>query len=368
MSTHLGSNKKGGKTADSSAITRMRKLSTIAKNYNGPSKQRKFPENIVTVGLANASLQTLQNVTTGVTTGVVPTGPPANVTITILSSPVNVVVRGSGTIDWGIGSPTSFNTLAMPGGSEYNQATSGTIRIYSKDLSILRFDYTTTPPPIITSLDVSNCPTLEVLDVINCSLPSLDVSKNTALTGLNCSTNNLTSLDVSKNTLLSFLTCSTNNLTSLDVSKNTALTYLGCGVNKLISLDVSKNTLLSFLECSANKLNSLDVSALTELAYIECGNNELTVFVLSGNGLLTELYCQNNTLTSLDVSQTPLLTFLDCSANTFEQANADNIAAGLIFNMMSGGSLSFENNTPTIDTTTDGDYDTLRASGWTILP
>jgi len=359
MSTQLGSNKKGGKTADSSAITRMRKLSAIAKNYNDPSKQRKFPANVVSVSLANASLQTLQNVTTGVAS--VPTGP-ANVTITTLSSPFSVYVCGSGTIDWGIGSPTSFNTI----GIKYTQATSGTIRIYSKDLSQLRFEYITTPL-IITSLDVSNCPTLEGMEVISCSLPSLDVSKNTALTNLNCSDNTLNSLDVSKNTALTFLTCYQNMLDSLDVSSNTVLTYLSCQINKLRSLDVSKNTGLTYLGCSTNKLGYLNVSGLTELAYIECRDNELTDIVLSGNGLLTELYCQNNTLTSLDVSQTPLLTFLDCSSNTFQQADADTIAADLVLNAQSDGSLSFENNTPIIDTT-GSDYETLRSKGWTITP
>lgn len=63
MNMILGSNKRGGKSADSSAITRMRKLAAIANNYNDPSKQEKFPDKVVSVGLANSALQTLQNAT-----------------------------------------------------------------------------------------------------------------------------------------------------------------------------------------------------------------------------------------------------------------------------------------------------------------
>jgi hypothetical protein len=63
MNTSLGSNKKGGASADSSAITRMRKLAAIAGNYNQPSKRQRFPAGVVSVGLANSALQVLQNTT-----------------------------------------------------------------------------------------------------------------------------------------------------------------------------------------------------------------------------------------------------------------------------------------------------------------
>lgn len=66
MNTSLGSNKKGGASADSSAITRMRKLAAIASNYNQPSKQQRFPAGVVSVGLANSALQVFQNTTKGV--------------------------------------------------------------------------------------------------------------------------------------------------------------------------------------------------------------------------------------------------------------------------------------------------------------
>ena len=94
------------------------------------------------------------------------------------------------------------------------------------------------------------------------NITSLNVSKCPALTVLDCAENNLTSLDVSKNTALTYLFCKRNNLTSLDVSKCPVLTELGCWSNKLTSLDVSKNTALTRLNCEDNKLTS---SALNQI-------------------------------------------------------------------------------------------------------
>jgi hypothetical protein len=74
MNTSLGSNKRGGASADSSAITRMRKLAAIANNYNDPSKQQKFPAGVVSVGLANSALQVVKNVTRGVSIAASPSG------------------------------------------------------------------------------------------------------------------------------------------------------------------------------------------------------------------------------------------------------------------------------------------------------
>uniref|UniRef100_A0A6C0I6H6 Uncharacterized protein n=1 Tax=viral metagenome TaxID=1070528 RepID=A0A6C0I6H6_9ZZZZ len=74
MNTSLGSNKRGGASADSSAITRMRKLAAIASNYNQPSKQPRFPAGVVSVGLASSALQVFQNTTKGVAPPL-PSGP-----------------------------------------------------------------------------------------------------------------------------------------------------------------------------------------------------------------------------------------------------------------------------------------------------
>jgi hypothetical protein len=75
----------------------------------------------------------------------------------------------------------------------------------------------------------------------NTLLSTLDVSNCISLQWLICSYNSITTLDLSKNTALSTLDCTANQLTNLDVSKNTGLMFLLCGSNPLATLDLSKN-------------------------------------------------------------------------------------------------------------------------------
>ena len=146
----------------------------------------------------------------------------------------------------------------------------------------------------LTSLDVSGCNTLIVLDCSKNLLQSLDVSSCNTLFWLNCYDNQLTALDVSKNTALTKIVCSNNLLKALDVSKNTALTELECSNNQLKALDVSKNTALTELDCDSNQLTALDVSKNTALTELDCDRNQLTALDVSKNTELETLYCYGN--------------------------------------------------------------------------
>ena len=176
------------------------------------------------------------------------------------------------TIDWGDGNVEEFKSV-----EEYDEEDE--IHYVISIDSYVEHEYSNRNPHIVTikgkikylncsgynnltSLNVSGCTALTVLECDGNNLTSLDVSKNTALTYLNCGDNNLTSLDVSGCTALTYLNCEDNNLTSLDVSGCTALTELYCLVNNLTSLDVSKNTALTYLNCEDNKLTS---SALNQI-------------------------------------------------------------------------------------------------------
>ena len=135
----------------------------------------------------------------------------------------------------------------------------------------------------LTSLDVSNHPTLGSLTSSNNQLTSLDVSKNTALTSLVCSHDPLINWQDVINTItsLSWLACTNNQLTSLDVSKHTELTGLVLSGNQLTSLDVSNNTALTSLRCEQNRLTSLDVSNNTALRNLYIQNNLLEADALN---------------------------------------------------------------------------------------
>ncbi len=137
------------------------------------------------------------------------------------------------TIDWGDGTVEEFKSVEI----YYDRDEDGKDEIHYV-ISIddyVEHEYSNRNPHIITIKgNISEFWQGEGTEYNN-NITSLNVSKCPALTILDCGGNNLTSLDISKNTALTWLYCSYNNLTSLDVSKNTALTRLNCGSNKLTS-------------------------------------------------------------------------------------------------------------------------------------
>lgn len=90
---------------------------------------------------------------------------------------------------------------------------------------------------------------------------SMDFSKNTELQRLYCGdSSDLTSLNISGCTKLTLLDCCNSGISKLDVSKMPDLTKLVCYGTKLSSLDVSKNTNLTYLDCSESDITEVDVA------------------------------------------------------------------------------------------------------------
>ena len=79
-----------------------------------------------------------------------------------------------------------------------------------------------------------------------------------------------------------------NNITSLNVSKCPALTMLDCGGNKLTSLDVSKNTALTDLSCWSNKLTSSALNQifrdLPQGKTVDDGYSQSTIYIYRNPG------------------------------------------------------------------------------------
>ena len=92
----------------------------------------------------------------------------------------------------------------------------------------------------------------------------------TSLEQLVCYDNQLTSLDLSDNPSLIELYCNDNQLLTINLSKNTALTTLMCEDNQLPFLDLSNNRALNQLSCFSNRITELDLSQCHELEYVEC--------------------------------------------------------------------------------------------------
>lgn len=213
----------------------------------------------------------------------------------------------------------------------------------------------------ITSIDLSNNPSLEYLGVNGNKLTSLDVSHNQELKQLVASYNKITSLDISQNPLLetvavqdneiaSFITspaenhtlktlyihnnqipgidltgykdlvhiqAENNKLTELDVTQNTALVFLSAGNNLLTSLDISQNTALQDLWLSDNDIAQLDISQNALLVSLTVDNNELHGLDISGNPVLERLSYSGNYITSIDASNNPNISSINLVDNDY---------------------------------------------------
>jgi len=166
---------------------------------------------------------------------------------------------------------------------------------------------------MLTSIDVSGCPNLEVLDCPFGALVELDLTHNVNLKELYCEGNLLTRLNFSNNTELTHLQCQGNYLTDLDLTKLPKLVNVECGGSNLITeLDLSKNPVLEELGCSNLPLTSIDLSELPELKHADFNVNQLTKLDLSHNPKLERLNCQYGPLRELDISHNPMLAYLEC--------------------------------------------------------
>lgn len=114
----------------------------------------------------------------------------------------------------------------------------------------------------LTSLDLSNCISLQKLNTFQNQLTSININGCANLKILSLSDNQLTDLDVSSNTALEIFACDQNQLQSLDVTNNIALTTLFFSDNQLSHLNVANgnNTnILSFFAQSNPDLICIQV-------------------------------------------------------------------------------------------------------------
>ena len=128
--------------------------------------------------------------------------------------------------------------------------------------------------PSITSIDVSACAsTLKSLKVRGCALSSLDLSACTNLTLVDVSSNALGDLNVAGLASLERLICQDNKLVRLDLTGLSSLTSLNCQNNLIETLDLRTVALLEWAQVNDNRLTSLSVNANTRLNDLYAYNN-----------------------------------------------------------------------------------------------
>ncbi len=147
----------------------------------------------------------------------------------------------------------------------------------------------------LTSVDVSNCPTLE---------------------NFYCNDNELTSIDISNNPALNEFDCSNNRIRSLDLSSNPNLKSVCCESNELTELRTGDLKMLESLYCSKNNLKSVDVSGCENLKYFGCSSNMLRTLNISSNTKLQKLQCYGNMIENIDASNNPMLEVFEYDQNT----------------------------------------------------
>jgi len=129
--------------------------------------------------------------------------------------------------------------------------------------------------PSLTTLDVSNMPTLEWIKAYDCNLSSINMSGSSAIVLIELHRNNFSSIDLTDQVNLSQFSCPDNSFSSLDVSSGSSLTYLDVTGNNLSSITIGSQPNLSYLLLPNNNMNALDVTGLTGLMGIYYYDNPM---------------------------------------------------------------------------------------------
>lgn len=95
-----------------------------------------------------------------------------------------------------------------------------------------------------------------------------------------------------------------HNITSIDLSNNPSLEFLGVNGQQLTELDVTNNPNLKTLVASYNKITTLDISQNPLLETVSAHDNQLTSLITSPdeNHTLKALDIHNNQLTTMDLT------------------------------------------------------------------
>lgn len=104
-------------------------------------------------------------------------------------------------------------------------------------------------------------------------------------------------------------------ITSIDLSQSPTIEDLTCASNKLSQLTLTGARSLKYLNCRGNMLTHLELSDCNSLEILYCDQNQLSSLDVSHCGLLQELYCANNQLTHIALPNSPSFKLLECYAN-----------------------------------------------------
>lgn len=180
----------------------------------------------------------------------------------------------------------------------------------------------------ITTIELTNQPLLEVLDVGFTLIKELDVSHNPLLRELYCAADinqgrlvRLNSIELTNNPQLEILQCAYNNFSELNLAHNPKLRILGANNNSLTALDLTAQVELEELECSHNKIESLTLGSKPKLERMDVGHNQVGKLNIGQAPQLNFISLNGNPIESIDFSHNPLLSninVVDCGLSQIE--------------------------------------------------
>lgn len=227
------------------------------------------------------------------------------------------------TVDWGDGNPVEY-TLTNSTTPVYNdngtQGTTVTITGPVRYLDLSSYPGFGTENNI-SAIDLSGNDSLRSLKTfMNEEIQTIDVSNEPNLEELDVAYSGLSTLNIANNRKLTKLDAGGNEeLATIDLSNAPELVDLNLKNNAFEEIDLSHNPKIQKLQLQNNYIESVDLSNLTALTDLSVQNNYIDELDLSNNPYLVELNAGSNMLETLDVSHNPLLMSLQCDGNNLEE-------------------------------------------------
>ena len=245
-------------------------------------------------------------------------------------------------IDWGNGSRQEYtipqySDYSIEGGRIEGTSVGTTITIYG-NVTYANFEsepYFAGWDNQISSIDLSQNPYLQYLDLYWNPITSIDLAGLNQLEVLGVSYTALKELNLAGAPNLLQLECYSDGygweedgiamLSKLDISKTPKLRYLDAKNNQLESINFESNNDLSYINISNNKISAVDITKLPGLWYFKASDNNLTEINLTQNVQLLELALDNNDITSLDLSSNNSIQLLSLENNALSALNLKNL-------------------------------------------
>jgi hypothetical protein len=201
----------------------------------------------------------------------------------------------------------------------------------------------------LTSISLSNTPSLRRACFEECRLTSLDMSGSPNIEDLRSALNRNACITFGTGGKRLWHLCVRDNP---QFARNLPIDHFRKMRELLIWNDNQSGPLnnashsLTYVDISDNRYTSADFTSNPDLITCLCSNNKLASLELGLCPRLTTLNCSHNNLTGLDISSCKALTSIDAHHNLFSQPEVDGILAALVKGNQSGGSCILTMNSP----------------------